>query len=131
MASLLAVGESCYFDRNKELWVIGTVQFSGWFHQAQQVGTARSGDETLRQNKNDMSCRVTALVSGNLRVVWNGFPIITWDKGVFRTSTDCYKVSGKTETIFEVSGRETKNSARLKVSNIVFWCRKVFMNCTK
>jgi hypothetical protein len=60
----------------------------------------------LRQNKNNVLCSVTASVSGNLRVVWNGFPFITWDKGVVRTPTDCYPVSGKTGTIFEVSGLE-------------------------
>jgi hypothetical protein len=68
----------------------------------------------LKQNKNNMLRRVTASVSGNLRVVWNGFPIITWGEGVVWTSSGCCTVSGKTGTIFEVSGRETKTTALLK-----------------
>ena len=42
MASLVAVGECCYFGHNKELWVIGAVhvRVSDWLHQAQEVSTA-------------------------------------------------------------------------------------------
>ena len=70
--------------------------------------------------------RVTALVSGNLRVVWNGCPIITWDKGVVRTSTDCYKVSVKTGTIFKISHCKTKTTTRLKhVESISFGVLKL------
>jgi hypothetical protein len=72
------------------------------------------GVETLRQNKKNELSRVIALVSGNSRVVWNGCPIITEDKGVLRTSTDCYKVSVKTGTIFKISRCKTKTTTHLK-----------------
>jgi hypothetical protein len=72
------------------------------------------GGETLRHNNTNMSGRVTALASGNLRVVWNGFPIITWVKGVVTTSTDCYKVSVKTGTIFKNCRCKAKATIILK-----------------